>query len=119
MINHARFVANLDLGKAAFRQSALIKTKGKFHPVQFTAGVPHRLTAWVKAASEVEVKVVLAGTFDGQPLARETTVTAGPAWVEVALPFTPPATLTATLALTVTAPRGVVVYLDEVRFVPE
>ncbi len=103
----------------AGRQSALIKTKGKFHPVQFTAGVPHRLTAWVQAASEVEVKVALAGRFDDQPLAREITVKAGPAWVEVSLPFTPPATLTASLALTVTAPAGAVVYLDEVRFVPE
>ena len=103
----------------AGRQSALIKTKGKFHPVQFTAGVPHRLTAWVKSASEVAVKATLAGTFDGKPLARETTVKAGPAWVEIAIPFTPPATLTGSLALTVTAPTGAVVYLDEVRFVPE
>ena len=101
------------------RQSALIKTKGKFHPVQFTAGVPHRLTAWVKASSEAEIKFALAGSFDGQPRTADTTVKAGPAWREVTLPFTPPPTLTANLALTVSGPAGTAVYLDEVRFTPE
>jgi hypothetical protein len=49
----------------------------------------------------------------------ETTVKAGPAWMEVTLPFTPPPTLTANLALTVSGPAGAAVYLDEVRFTPE
>ena len=101
------------------RQSALIKTKGKFHPVQFTAGVPHRLTVWVKTSSEAEIKFALAGSFDGQPRVVETTLKTGPAWREVTLSFTPPPTLTANLALTVSGPAGAVVYLDEVRFTPE
>jgi hypothetical protein len=103
----------------AGRQSAVIKGRGKFHPVQFTTGVPHRLTVWVKAATGTEIKLELTGTFDGKALKQETVVLAGPAWSEVRLPFTPPATLTATLALVVSAAPGVVVYLDEVRFVPE
>jgi len=49
----------------------------------------------------------------------ETTLKTGPAWREVTLSFTPPPTLTANLALTVSGPAGAVVYLDEVRFTPE
>ncbi|MBI3744686.1 MAG: hypothetical protein HY261_10455, partial [Chloroflexi bacterium] len=103
----------------AGKQSAVIKTKGRFRPVQFTTGVPHRLTAWVKSTVETEIKVELAGMFDGKPTKQEATVKVGPAWSEVTIPFTPPATLTATLALNITAPSQAVVYLDEVRFVPE
>jgi len=103
----------------AGRQSAVIKGKGRFRPLQFTTGVPHRLTAWVKAAVETELKVELAGTFDGKALKQEATVKAGPAWAEVSIALTPPATLTATLALNLTAPPGTVVHLDEVRFLPE
>ena len=100
-------------------QSAVIKGKGKFRPVQFTTGVPHRLTAWVKSAADTELKVELAGVFDGKPMKQETTVKAGPAWTEINLSFTPPATLTATLALNLAAPADAVIYLDEVRFLPE
>lgn len=102
----------------AGRQSAVIKTKGKFHPIQFATGVPHRLTAWVKSTADTEIKIELAGAFDGKPVKQETLVKAGPAWSEVTMPFIPPATLTATLALTLTVPPGTVVYFDAVRFVP-
>lgn len=52
----------------AGKQSAVIKTKGRFHPVQFTTGVPHRLTAWVKSAVEAEIKVEPSGFFACTPL---------------------------------------------------
>ena len=61
----------------AGRQSALVKGRGKFRPIQFTTGVPHRLTAWVKAAADAEIKVELAGARiwkqarDGTPLVVE------------------------------------------------
>ena len=103
----------------AGRQSALVKGRGKFRPIQFTTGVPHRLTAWVKAAADAEIKVELAGIFDGKTLKQEATVKAGPVWSEITLPFRPPVTLTATLGLNLTVPSDTVVYLDEVRFVPE
>ena len=100
-------------------QSALIKTKGKFHPVQFTAGVPHRLTAWIKSAGEIECKATLAGTFDGKSVSQATSAQVTADWKEIVIPFTPPATLTGSLALTITGPPGAVIYLDDVRFVPE
>lgn len=103
----------------AGKQSAVIKGKGRFRCIQFTTGVPHRLTAWVKAAADTELKVELAGTFDGKTLKQEATVKAGSTWSEVSMAFTPPATLTATLMLNVAAPAGAVVYLDDVSFFPE
>ncbi len=127
-ISHQRAVAYWDSKVAintdpayvkAGQQSAIIKTQGKFHPLQFASGVPHRLTAWVKAKREVEIKVALVGSFDGRPLTESIMAKAGSAWLEVALPFKPPATLTGSLALVVTVPPDAVVYLDEVRFLPE
>ncbi|MFM8468492.1 MAG: alpha/beta hydrolase family protein [Limisphaerales bacterium] len=103
----------------AGQQSAIIKAKGKFHPVQFTMVVPHQLTSWLKSATETEIKIELAGVFDSKPRKQEATVKAGPAWSEVTMNFSPPVALTATLSLNLTAPPGSVVYLDEVKFVRE
>ena len=85
----------------------------------FTAGVPHRLTCRLKAKAPAEVKLTLAGSFDGKRVAEQCTVKVGTAWTEAALEFTPPQAQLGSLGLTLNVPKGAEVLLDCVEFRPK
>ncbi|MHB0939582.1 MAG: alpha/beta hydrolase family protein [Armatimonadota bacterium] len=87
-------------------------------PIYFTAGVPHRLTCYLKSAAPADVTLRLSGTFDGKPATSETTTTIGTTWTKAEMDFTPPQALAANLTLAVTVPAGTEVLLDSVSFCP-
>jgi len=104
----------------AGKQAAQLKPgANRLAGVYFTAGVPHRLTCWLKAKAPVEVKLTLAGSFDGKPKVEERTVKVGTEWTEASVEFTPPQAQRASLGLTVNVPQGAEVLLDCVEFRPK
>jgi dienelactone hydrolase len=100
------------------KQSAIIKMGTSLPPLLFTPGAVHRFTCQVKADKPVEVKLQLAGRFDGKPLLHEVKATAGPRWTEIATEFLPPAALSATLSPVCVLPAGVTLLVDDVHFRP-
>ena len=64
--------------------------------MQFTAGVKHRVTCWLKADREAGIYVTVRHTADGREFNPSQTLRVGPAWMEVELEFAPPEALTIT-----------------------
>jgi len=108
------------LSKDAYQgeQAAIITGKVSLFAINFTEGIPHRLTCYLKAKTPARVTLTLKGTFDGKPQTAETTVDAGTRWTRATLDFLPPLTAMAGLTLIVTAPDGAEVLLDNVTFTP-
>jgi len=100
------------------KQCALLKNKWSSPPVLGTAGVPHRLSCWLRSTNEITATVAIGGRFDGQMMSKEKAVTLGDRWQEVELDFTPPTTLTASLQLNIAVSKGGEVRLDSVTFRP-
>jgi dienelactone hydrolase len=101
------------------KQAAALKPgRTMLRPVQYTSGLPHRLSLFMKAKTKVEVTIALDGIFDGKTHRTQKVVAVGPTWTEATLDFTPPKTLTGGLELFVTLPRGSEVSVDAVRFRP-
>jgi dienelactone hydrolase len=99
-------------------QAAVIEGKVALFTINFTAGIPHRLTCYLKAKTPGKVTLSLKGTFDGKPLSTETTVDVGKRWTRATLDFLPPHAAMARLSMGVTAPDGAEVLLDSVTFTP-
>ena len=87
-------------------------------PIYFTAGVPHRLTCYLKSAAPATVTCMLSGRFDGAVLTLEKTIPVGTEWVPASLDYTPPAALSGSLSVEFTVPKDAEVLLDSVSFRP-
>jgi dienelactone hydrolase len=109
------------------KQSVMLKPgKNDFRDLRYTGGVPHRLTAYLKAGSPgaglpagskpISVTVTVGGTFDGRRQAEEKTFEIGKDWTPVAIDFTPPAVVYGDLSVDFALPPGATALLDSVSF---
>lgn len=87
-------------------------------PIYFTAGVPHRLTCYLKSAAPVTVTMKLSGRFDGATPSQETQIQVGTQWTPATLDFTPPTAKSASLSVEFTVPKDAEVLLDSLAFRP-
>jgi len=87
-------------------------------PIYFTAGVPHRLTCYLKSTAPVTVTMKLSGRFDGTAPSQEKQIQVGTEWTPVEMNFTPPAAKSASLSVEFNVPDGAVVLLDSLAFRP-
>lgn len=84
----------------------------------FVAGLPHRLSCWMKAEKPVTVSVKLVGQFDNLTRTEEHAVAIGTAWTPVTMDFRTSEAMWTDLQPSVTAPAGVPVLLDSLTFTP-
>ena len=84
-------------------------------PLLFTAGLPHRFTAFLKADKPTQITVTLNGSFDGKNQTEQKEFVVGTNWTEVQVNFTTPKALSASLSAVLTVPEGVTVLIDSVN----
>ncbi|MCY2962709.1 MAG: hypothetical protein NT069_03500 [Planctomycetota bacterium] len=79
-------------------------------PILSTATVPHRLTAWLKAAEPVEIALFLGG--------KEQPFRIGTEWTEIALDHTPAISPLGETTVVLRVPATANVLIDAIRFQP-
>ena len=85
----------------------------------FTAGLPHRLTVYMKADKATPVTVELNGTFDGKAQNEKKEFNIGTEWTPITLDYMPPQTLAGALNVSFVVPEGVAVLADSLSFQPQ
>ena len=101
------------------KQSLVLKPgRNALPPVFFIAGLPYRLTGYLKADQPTTVTIQLTGRFDRIQRTLEQTVMVGATWTPVSLDYrTSPAMMT-DLKLEFVSPAGRAVLLDDLSFRP-
>jgi len=108
----------LDADAHTGKQSAVIQGSVTLPPARFVAGVPQRISCWMKAEKPAEVTVKFHETADGQKYDAEKTFTVGAGWAQYTLDILPIAGYDTAASLTFAAPKDVKVLLDTVSLKP-
>jgi len=109
-------VTEAQAGKQAV---TLNKGRNSLSGLYFAAGLPHRLTVYMKADKETKIEATLGGTFDGKPLSEKKEFTVGTQWAPQTIDIVAPNPLAGTLSLVLTVPEGVTVSVDSLTFRPQ
>jgi len=103
----------------AGKQSAELKAgTASFPPVHFIAGLPTRLSCYMKTTEPTEVVLQLSGQFDNKRFVEKRTVTVGAAWTLVSIEVPTEEAVVTSMAFNVIVPAGKTVLLDDVQCVP-
>ena len=106
---------------ARMGKQAAILPAGKttnFARLYFIAGLPHRLTCYLKAEKPTTVTLSLTELYDKNERMRENTVAVGTEWTPVTLDFPTAAGMYTDMPFTVTVPVGAAVLMDDLSFCP-
>jgi len=100
------------------KQACVLKGTTTARNIYFTAGVPHRFSCFLKSEKETDIRVALAGEFDGKAQVEEKTIRVGTDWTNATIDYTPPKCVAGGLRAVFIVPEGSSALLDCASFRP-
>lgn len=101
------------------KQSAkLVDGQNSFAPLLFTAGVPHRFSAWVKADKATTLKLRIGSIGEGGGLTTEKEYSVSTKWTQITFDEVTQSAEIRDLTFLLTAPENTSILVDDVSYVP-